>query len=518
MKKTLQYVACTALVAMSTTAFGQQSGDVDLTFGTNGWTLTDHYAGVGELYHDMITLSNDKIVMVGSVDNVSRDILVTRFKPDGVPDSTFGMNGAISIDASLGLDEDGYSVHELSNGQLLITGFITTMSSYDGFIMQLNEDGSVDDTFGTTASGRTNFNAGDNTICLGTAIRTVGTDIYVAGSALSGGQADMCVFKFTQSGALNTSFASNGVATADIDGENDETYAFEIASNGEMFLAGISDYMGDQRGAVVKLSSFGTPTTFGAGNGYYVFDLGSGFNEVNDLVLDNNGKILLFGDAGTAPDIDGIVMRLNADGSVDNTFSGDGMQNSDPGASTAMFFTRGFQTTDGNILATGFLNGASTRQLYAFKMDGTGSPDGSFNGNGDVYHDFSISINTLDGRCAALQSDGNIILGGTIESQDFVGSNMFMVRLYGSDPNAGIDEQTATSFGVFPNPATATFRIDPTVSVERVELINLAGQVMNTWEASPVYSINAAVSPGTYLLRVTTSGNEVITTRLSVTH
>ncbi len=42
------------------------------------------------------------------------------------------------------------------------------------------------------------------------------------------------------------------------------------------------------------LTSFGTPTSF-AGTGAYTFDMGSGRNEINDLYVDDNDRIVAVG-------------------------------------------------------------------------------------------------------------------------------------------------------------------------------------------------------------------------------
>ena len=221
MKKKILQINLALLATMGMPGLNAQiGGDLDVNFGVSGYVMTDHVPNTGEVFMDMITLSNDKIVMVGYTTDANQDILVARFNPDGTPDVTFGSNGATSIDASIGLNEQAWAVKELSDGKLLITGIIVTGGSWDGFIMRLDTVGTIDTSFGTTVPGRTNFNAGDNTIALGTAIEVLSDNsILVGGSALFGGTADMVVFKFTQGGGSAAAFASGGYASFDIDGE-----------------------------------------------------------------------------------------------------------------------------------------------------------------------------------------------------------------------------------------------------------------------------------------------------------
>jgi uncharacterized delta-60 repeat protein len=281
---TIQLTALVVLLFAQQATFAQNPGDLDLDFGIGGYAMPDLIANTSEIYVDMITLSDDKIVLVGYTDTGDQNILLARFLADGSVDTDFGINGYTEIDLSIGMNDEGWAVKELSDGKLLVTGITVANGSWDGFIMRLTEDGMIDDSFGTSSPGHTKFNAGDETIALGTAIEVLSDNsILVAGSALFSTQSDMCVWKFSQGGAAVPAFATDGVAVVDIDGGDDEAFAMTLTSNEQILLCGISDLAGVQRGVIVKLSSFGTPTTFGNGSGAALFALDTDFNEINDL-------------------------------------------------------------------------------------------------------------------------------------------------------------------------------------------------------------------------------------------
>ena len=496
MKKTLLTISTFCFLLIGAQA--QNAGDLDLNFGISGYAMTDPLANTGELYWDLITLSDDKIIKVGFTSNGDdTDILVAKFLEDGSPDLTFGVDGFAVIDLSIGGDEDARGVYELSDGKLLITGYTLGVGSLDGYIMRLNSDGTIDDSFGE-ANGHTNFNTGDNFLAYGKEIRVIGNEIFVGASALVDGQSDLCVFNFTQAGALDVSFSSSGVATMDINGESDEIFAMDITSNGSFILGGISDSAGYQLGVVAKLSQFGTPTLFGT-DGSYTFDLGSGLNEVNDLLVDENDKIVLTGDYGLYPDVNGYVTRLNSDGTLDDSFSTDGTIESDPGVSTAVFFRSIQETSDGGIIAIGNTDGAS-QEIYAMMLTNTGSLNGDFGGNGDVNIPFSVATVSVATMGGALQSDGAIIIGGYLTSQDFVGENMFMVRLYPLTATS-VDELVMQTVSVYPNPVSDQFTIQME-NIKQVQLISISGQVIRTWGAQAKYYIPEGLTPGVYLLKI----------------
>src|SRR3989338_3536063 len=493
MKKTILTFTAACLL---TAVHAQNPGDLDLTFGAAGYAMTDPFALTGEIYWNLIALPDDKIIKVGNTDDgATKDVLVSKFLANGTPDSSFAANGFLRIDLSIGGDEEARGVYALPNGQLLVTGYVQGIGTINGFIMRLNADGTTDNTFGTN-SGYSVFNAGDNFIAYGRDIAVISNEIYVGASVLVGGKADIAVFNFSQDGILDISFSSGGSGIMDIDGELDELYSMAVTPGGAFILAGISNYQGVQRGFVASLSQFGTPTTF-AGTGSYTFDLGSGTNEVADVLVDANGKIVFTGSGGSYPNVDGFVMRLNSDGTIDNTFATAGTMQSDPGASVALFL-RGIIETPEGYVAVGNVAGASIG-LYALYLTPTGGLNSNYGGNGDVNIPFTISVNSLGAMGGVVQSNGAIVIGGYLTSQDFVGENMFMVRLL--PDNASVAEITVDEVRVYPNPINDQFALQME-DVKRVEMVSIHGKVVASWDAQAAYSIPNGTPPGAYFIRV----------------
>ncbi|GEM_PF-2696922 len=516
MKKLLLNINLVLLSSLSVTyAVGQNAGDLDTDFGIGGYSVFDPYSNTGELYWDMITLSDDKIIKVGYTDDGGdTDILVAKFQANGLPDSTFGVNGFTTIDLSLGQDEDARGVYEMASGQLLITGYVQTPGSLDGYVMRMNADGTVDNSFGTS-SGHTKFNTGDNLVAYGRSVIESGSQIFVGGAAVVGAQLDFVVVKFTIGGGIDAAFSSGGYATMDIAGGNDNMQAMDIKANGSFVFGGTADSMGVLLGVVGSMTQFGTPSTF-AGDGSYTFDMGSGLNEVNDLYVDANDNTVFTGDEGLFPNLNGFVTRLTPTGDLDNTFGTNGTLMSDPGATTALYFRSLMETPNGEIVAVGNFDGAS-QDIYAMMLDQGGSPISEFGGNGDVIVPFAITTNLVTTMAGDVQADGSIIVAGYLESQDFVGENMFMVRLHPLVDDASINELNAISMSTFPNPASHSFEVEGDADVESVELISLTGQVAQTWEAQEVYTLAENVMNGTYILKITTSKG-IAVQRLAVQH
>ena len=145
--------------------------------------------------------------------------------------------------------------------------------------------------------------------------------------------------------------------------------------------------------------------TFGVSGGYVVSDfLAAQVNEVaNDVAVQTDGKIVVVGSRfASVGNVDYLVARYNADGTLDTTFSGDGIfllhnSNSDNLYAVAI-------QTDGKIVAVGQSN--STSEAYAIRLNTNGTLDTTFSGDG-IFEISSAGI----ARSVALQTDGKIVIG-----------------------------------------------------------------------------------------------------------
>jgi uncharacterized delta-60 repeat protein len=134
-----------------------------------------------------------------------------------------------------------------------------------------------------------------------------------------------------------------------------------------------------------------------------------------DLAMQTDGKIIIVTQGYTATGTSGFaIIRLNADGSIDSSFSNDGYRNIHitTGSNDADVANSVVIQQDGKILVGG-MGGTELSTGWNFAMvrlNINGSTDGSFGTNGIV----SFQINNIGSWCkaAALQPDGRIIMAG----------------------------------------------------------------------------------------------------------
>ncbi len=148
-------------------------------------------------------------------------------------------------------------------------------------------------------------------------------------------------------------------------------------------------------------------TTFGVNGGYYVTDLaGAQLDErPNDVAIQSDGKIVVVGyrDGAAAFTSDHLVTRFNADGSLDTTFSGDGYFTvgdvGQYGSSQAVAIQ-----SDGKIVVAGGA-GVSSSTAFIFRLEPDGDLDPTFSGDG-----IQTIISTGTVQSMALASDGKIVV------------------------------------------------------------------------------------------------------------
>ncbi len=221
------------------------------------------------------------------------------------------------------------------------------------------------------------------------------------------GNVDFAVLRYKTNGDLDSTFGINGIITTDF-GDHDEIYSIAIQNDGDIVAADYAtiDY-GSHKSAVIAVARY-TPT----GRPNFTFtNIGNPANnsEVGlSTTIQNDGKIVVAGYITVLitnpfpgePTYNSKMtcIRLNTDGSPDNTFSNFTSPLSYEYASSVVI-----QNDDKIVLAgTNFFNPA----FVIARLNTGGSADNSFNGNGRV----STAFDSVTKTSIALQADGKIIL------------------------------------------------------------------------------------------------------------
>ncbi|WP_322111457.1 cadherin-like domain-containing protein, partial [Tistrella mobilis] len=346
-------------------------------------------------------------------------IVVARYDVDGKLDTSFGTNGIVTLDSG-GTFRPGTALLQ-SNGKLLISGTVSPSGggTTAAVLISLNDDGSMDEGFGT--SGVVVFNDAGVEFSLFKVTADDTGRILVAGMNFTGaaGTTDGQLYRLLADGSIDTAF--NGGAPLAIDlGGNETLLSVAVQDDGKIVVAGAND-----DGAILqRYNADGTlDTGFGSSGTVTIDD--PDILESSQIVLpQSTGGMIVVNmhvDADTGLPVTTLV-RLTDDGSVDGSF----------GSGGSLVFT-GNLTTDATLLADGSMvfvgthmtiSGGATASII--KIGADGQLDTSFGTNGEVtfgddLRSFTISSLTID-------DNGDLLLGGSYLGCGCGGDEIFAAR------------------------------------------------------------------------------------------
>ena len=139
-----------------------------------------------------------------------------------------------------------------------------------------------------------------------------------------------------------------------------------------------------------------------------------GFNMARAIAVQPDGKIIAAGHTGFSPNYDVAVVRYNEDGSNDNTFGTNGMV-SISATTTSDYVLDMVLQPDGKIVLSGYIFTGSSTDVLLIRLNADGTPDNTFGTNGIVITDFGNTSEVAE--AIVLQDDGKILLAGDHEER-----------------------------------------------------------------------------------------------------
>jgi uncharacterized delta-60 repeat protein len=344
--------------------YGQNSGTLDTTFNSQD---RGSVAGVNNSIDNLnddanirsiSTQSNGKVIIFGTFgkyDNIINPLIARLNPTDGSLDTTFSQ--LTSINGNI------YSVTVLPDDKILLTGDFTELNGATrNSIAKLNSNGTLD----------TSFDTGNNTSSLiyGAKVQNDGK-ILIYGSFTSiSGVSRNSLARLNADGTLDTTF---NVGSGVVYGINEEQILdLIIQPDGKIIICGtFLTYNGSPSRCLARLNTDGSIDSS--------FNIGTGANLlISKIAYQSDGKIIISGDFSS---YNGIAVnrlaRLNTNGSLDNSFS------IGSGVTSASFIPAILDITiqsDNKILLSGGLetiNGVSKSKIVRLNPDG--SIDNSFN-------------------------------------------------------------------------------------------------------------------------------------------
>ncbi|HYC00902.1 MAG TPA: hypothetical protein VEC57_17345 [Candidatus Limnocylindrales bacterium] len=198
-------------------------------------------------------------------------------------------------------------------------------------------------------------------------------------------------------GDLDTTFSTDGITTQTFSGTGNQTaYAVAVDGNGKIVVAG-EKLTSPGTGAIARFNADGTLDTTFSTDGLQTVIGGCSSLRINAILIDASNRIVFAGRCGT----DFLLGRLTNSGNLDTTFG--------PGGAGAISPTDfdGFAQAlavqpDGKYVVAGLV-GPSTVRVARFTANG--SIDTTFDSDGTMTHSF-LNCDAPEIRGVGVQSDG----------------------------------------------------------------------------------------------------------------
>ena len=285
------------------------NGTLDNTFGSGGKALLNFGKATAVPYRDIALQSDGKIIIAGPAkagQSVNGGFSVARLLTNGSLDSGFGSGGSVSVNPSgtngstVGWSLAIQRVPAITGEERIVMGG----PAAEGWTLtRFKPNGVLDTSFGSAGVVKTPF------LGFGDAVHRVSIDsnnrIVAAGNTRMANSncgsyiMDFAVVRYTEDGNLDGSFGG-GKQTVDVYGGMDQLYGLTVQADNKVILMGYanSSDLTVTNIAVVRINDDGSrDSSFGlAGNGMVTLDV-HGFDDYGIATgLDpNDGKIIVVG-------------------------------------------------------------------------------------------------------------------------------------------------------------------------------------------------------------------------------
>ncbi len=286
--------------------------------------------------------------------------------------------------------------------------------------------GDLDTSFGTQGRvvtrffNNTQFGYGDRASARALAIQPDGKIVAAGYAFVQDTSSGFAVARYNPDGSPDSSFGNGGQITTRVGEINDEAHAVALQPDGKIVVAGkayisASPNSANYGFALVRYNPDGSLDNSFDGDGKLITDFFDSLDEALGVLVQRDGKIVAAGFATNGPNngttYDFAMVRYNPDGSLDSSFDGDGKVLTDFFGSGDRAYAALLQPDDRIVLAGVCYTPSSSADFALARYNPDGSLDPSFDGDGKVSTPF---VNNYEEYASSvvLAPDNRIVAAG----------------------------------------------------------------------------------------------------------
>ncbi|WP_228282514.1 hypothetical protein [Rubrobacter tropicus] len=398
--------------------------DLDPSFDGDGRVSTD-FAPVNDLKdefaRDVAVQPDRKVVVAGEAQgNNQMDVGLARYNPDGSLDGSFGTGGRTTADLT-GVSEQVSALILQPDGKIIVVGYASGGNSQDFLLSRFGADGSLDASFGTDGTVRTDLFS-NNDYAYDVALQTDGK-IVVSGQS----SGDFALSRYNNDGSLDVSFDGDGTLVTDFGDYSEGAAGVALQTDGKIVAVGTTGY---NAFALARYNPDGSSDGSFDGDGKLISKISSSTDEAYDVAVDASDRIVVAGSVN----YNAALVRYDPDGTFDDTFGQTGKAiNTDEDRYEELAIQ-----PDGKIVARRY-----SYRWGVVRHESDGSRDASL----DIDYGWGGRVYP-DAYGMALQPDGKILLAGGVEDANGFSDFAVSRHLGGSDdaaPQTTITRKTAAA-------------------------------------------------------------------------
>jgi uncharacterized delta-60 repeat protein len=402
-----------------------QAGTLDTTFSGDGKVATN-FTPRGDFIWATALQADGKIVAAGGAGvgtGGAGTFALARYDTDGTLDSAFGGDGRVVTQMTLKPDVI-QAVAIQADQKIVAAGRVGGSGGRYG-LARYNPNGTLDMSFGGDGKVMTNLTTRWDH-AWGVAIQPDGKIVVVGASGVGGGA--FSALRYNPGGTLDTSFSSDGKVITHFTTGDDWAWDVALQADGKIVVGGVAGAPRSNKSvALVRYNANGSLDTSFGGDGKVMRNLTPGWDDASGIEIQADGKLVT---AGATGGFGGqlLVLRIEADGTPDTTFSGDGKAATNFTARDDFAWDLALQA-DGKIVAAGTA-GIGTTGAGSFAVARYGSNgvlDTTFSGDGKVATNVTPRVDVA--TAVAIQADGAIVVGGEVGGS---GGRFGVVRYLGA--------------------------------------------------------------------------------------